>query len=724
MPKRRGTTGDTSLPLFSEEKQSAAEISSPKANVKGSIESGATGGPSTIHGVDYQLKVAVYEGYRMMAEILAAPVRDLSISLEARNIHEEGVTRWDVGLGLPSRLLEIKLNASRTDILEWLDRVSQAHDGNAEFRLVYSRASGVLEASVSRLIRLANEASLDEQRFVKLYKKEQIRDADLILRHLGQYALGLLQRMALRQMPEEIVGESIAFTSRMLCPTRPVELTRYLRDRFMLGMQHRRTYSIRELIAECEREGFEFVAPQAIVREELARPLRAAVSFLRHCAAGSPSAVLAQTLECAEDDLSTLLAPLINGRSLALDAGRWRLLIRPPEIPVDEERAVLERGLTILLRYIEDHEHDSAGRSLLLDAVQLTRVCARIYPPAVIKTFRNLEKLLKRHGNKRLVLELAELTIEAARSEPVMRDEEWVRAEAQALVCGRSWALQRLGDLLGAQQAGRESLELGQAIGWARNTGFCQKCNGRLARMYGEQEASEVERAKYFKESIDLLSAAIETFSTMNDIGRDHFEVGDCYSLIARTYLVGKQFDKARRALREAYQRIPPKEEKDYLDLLILTGDLEAATGAHEEAENRYTEALSLPESSDVQISEIFARGYLQRGKNRATLGRVAGATEDFARAATIWTALEEYEQAAHAQWEEIRIRDDVDENVLSTLGEHVSHLVRIVAYERYVQQYRVGEQTVAQRAAPSEVHLRQILRDATRYAKIKYPRP
>jgi hypothetical protein len=94
--------------------QSPADDTRPAA-------SGATGGPSTVHGIDYQLKVAVYEAYRMMAEVLAAPFRDLTITLEARSIHEEGITRWDVGLGLPTRLLEIKLNANRSDILEWLD---------------------------------------------------------------------------------------------------------------------------------------------------------------------------------------------------------------------------------------------------------------------------------------------------------------------------------------------------------------------------------------------------------------------------------------------------------------------------------------------------------------------------------------------------------------------------------------------------------------------------
>src|SRR5579864_2820016 len=149
------------------------------------------------------------------------------------------------------------------------------------------------------------------------------------------------------------------------------------------------------------------------------------------------------------------------------------------------------------------------------------------------------KKLSKRHGNKHLVLELADLTITAARDP--LRGEDEARAEAQALICGRSWALQRLGDLDGAKKAATEGLGLGDAIGWVRNTAFCKKCTGRLARLFAERTANVSERARYLEESIALLIQAIDTFKTMPEIGPNHPEVGDCFSLIARTYLVAKQ---------------------------------------------------------------------------------------------------------------------------------------------------------------------------------------
>jgi hypothetical protein len=157
MPKRRAKL-DHNLSLFhtADTTQSPAGDTRPAA----SAASAATGGPSTVHSIDYQLKVAVYDAYRMMAEVLAAPFRDLTITLEARSIHEEGITRWDVGFGLPTRLLEIKLKVNRADVLEWLERIAQTHDREAEFRLVYGRTSGALEGSVLRQLQERYGSSL------------------------------------------------------------------------------------------------------------------------------------------------------------------------------------------------------------------------------------------------------------------------------------------------------------------------------------------------------------------------------------------------------------------------------------------------------------------------------------------------------------------------------------------------------------------------------------
>jgi len=405
MPKRRSPSPPGSPPLFPTEEAGRKE-SSISGEAAPREESGLTGGPATAHGLEYQLKIALNETYQMMAEVLAAPFKSPTITLEPRNVQERGVTRWDIRRSPPKRLLETKLSVSRDDIFEWLERIHQSHDDDAEFRLVSSRAGGALESSLSRLIKLAHEFSLDEQRFLRIYQREQIKEADAILKALGEKSFGALRRMSLRQSPEEDVADHITFMARMLCPSQAVELTWFLHEELLASMQNRTAISIRELLEKCQAKAFDLIAPQAIVRDELAPPLRAALALLRYCKGGVPTAVLAQTVQCSEQDVQTTLAPLIEGRNLALDGERWRLLGRAPNIQHEEEQEVLERGLKALLRYIDEHNGQAAGRAFLLDAVQLTRFCARINPPAVIRTFRPLEKLLKRHGNKHLVLEL------------------------------------------------------------------------------------------------------------------------------------------------------------------------------------------------------------------------------------------------------------------------------------------------------------------------------
>jgi hypothetical protein len=74
--------------------------------------------------------------------------------------------------------------------------------------------------------------------------------------------------------------------------------------------------------------------------------------------------------------------------------------------------------------------------------------------------------------------------------------------------------------------------------------------------------------------SIRHLESAIERFSRSPEFGPEHPEVGDCYSLLGRTYLVSGARSDARRAVRKASTLIPPSGAKDYLDLRILEGEL------------------------------------------------------------------------------------------------------------------------------------------------------
>jgi hypothetical protein len=117
---------------------------------------------------------------------------------------------------------------------------------------------------------------------------------------------------------------------------------------------------------------------------------------------------------------------------------------------------------------------------------------------------------------------------------------------------------------------------LGEDIGWARNTAFAKKCIGRLDRVEAEQDGTSADRkTELLRASAEKLHEAIEMFSNNSEFGPTDRQVGDCHSLLARTYLTAGMPYEAKTALREAYDILPATPTKEYFDLLILDGDCE-----------------------------------------------------------------------------------------------------------------------------------------------------
>jgi len=112
------------------------------------------------------------------------------------------------------------------------------------------------------------------------------------------------------------------------------------------------------------------------------------------------------------------------------------------------------------------------GRRQVPNAIALAKACESHAPELMAGLFWALDKALKQTGNKRLVLEIGERSIAAAKR---CKSETAVKGKAVALICGLSWALQRIGRLNEARAAGEMSLELGEALRWDRNTAFCYK---------------------------------------------------------------------------------------------------------------------------------------------------------------------------------------------------------------------------------------------------------
>jgi hypothetical protein len=79
-----------------------------------------------------------------------------------------------------------------------------------------------------------------------------------------------------------------------------------------------------------------------------------------------------------------------------------------------------------------------------------------------------------------------------------------------------------------------------------------------------------------------------------------------------------------------------------------------------------------------------------------------------------LYQQLGEREEAAKAQWEELRLKDKIPRESLSLLQAEERYTVRVAALLLHKEQARARRSTVlAQRQAASKTHWQQLIRDA-----------
>ncbi len=395
-----------------------------------------------------------------------------------------------------------------------------------------------------------------------------------------------------------------------------------------------------------------------------------AMALLRVCPEPLPREVVARVLDQTVVELETTLHRMVQAGFVKFDSGTVRLEDPSSAGIAEPSGSVVESALGAILDFIEKNR--SAGRAQCLNVVELAMVAdLRTASVQMSRTFRMIQSSLKSLGDKRRVLKVARRSIEAS-GVASHRGLEQVRDEAVAAICGVSWVYQRTGRLLEARVEAERSRKLGLDIHWSRNTAFCDKCLGRLARM--EAEAAPEDAGKpMLDKSVELLLRAIAGFEKLES-GE---EVGDCYSLLARTHLVAGDRQAARRAIEEAKERLVDPTNKDYLDLQIVRGDLFRHIN-RQRARDAYSEVLAaMNGDNDAQKSEIMARAHLHRGRVLADLGAKDEAATDFRRAAEIWDDLED-PMADDAHWEIERIAPWMDkETKMSLASEPVGVRVR-----------------------------------------------
>ncbi len=662
--------------------------------------SGAIGGPSTDRGLSYQINFAIRHALDLISKVLSSPYEsNIKIQLEPRTIgHNKSVTKWDIGILSSNALVEAKLKPKREDIVEWLERIEQSNLlNNEQFWFVYGEGGGVLLDAVNDLCRVCRESSGNKAQFDFLIAHEKIKDSAEVLKILGNNYYDFLNRIDLKNIPENTMLDFVKFQAKLMSGKDEGEgLRRFLSDKFHTAISGRLTYFVSDLIKEGNSIGIHIDIPQQVDRTNISECLYETIVLLQESVYPLPLGVVAQ---CFELDTDLFVQELQNSEKKHIFIIQDNLLSVKQlarNFPIENSLNTLEKGIEFLLNYVSSLSSVGAKQQIH-NIGAFSKKCLQSNPQLVSKVFSKLDKFVKNLGNKQLVLQIAGLSKEAANlTKP--RDERIVEDEIRARICGTCWAYQRLYRLDEALLEANIALEMAKSIRSDINIAFSSKCLGRLKRLIAESSNDSEEKNKNLKESIENLNEAIAAFTKTSIHGPNSPEVGDCYSLLGRTYLVSKQFQDAKTSINEAYNRIPEGTNKDYLDLVLLDGDWQVAHSNWTAANNCYEKVLLSSNSNDLEISDMRARAFLKRGqsyaneakrdlalkKNTSSLNNKKLAIKNMEQAIEIWQSLEEHSSAAMAQWEKILVEDILSDEFLKLLNKELSYMVRVKAVEVY----------------------------------------
>jgi tetratricopeptide (TPR) repeat protein len=686
-----------------------------------SIAPSSSGGPGTFRGTEYQIECATLKTLNLIEEQLGQPLRRAFIALEPRVVHQGAVTRWDVRSDPPSVLSEAKANLTKCELEEFLDRLSKTDSFAGSVELVFAVCSTPLLSAVKRLSQLAIECGRDASKFDELVTRERIPQAQFVLGKLGPSGRTLLPQIVFENLPEGLLKRETESRCRLLCSEHPAGLldsvSRHLRDAAKL----RRQLDIGELVNSIEKEGLTLTRPTKIELHEIAPEALSALAMLEAASNGLPEEVVVDLTETSAAQLMNLL----SGVNWVSTSDRmWRLRSLPFKVPVQNRSELLCRTFESLLNFLNRNETDNRAESQVLNALSFARMTLNSRPALSLPFFQAAEHVVKNLGDKHLLLEISYLCIDASTHGAGIDAESCARARAQAMLCGTSWVYQRTDRLQEARVWAEKSLKLGEDIGWERNTAFAKKCMGRLERMEAEHHQIKSEdRARLTEASVVKLREAIDIFPSVTELGpldRDR-QIGDCYSLLARTYLTARKRSETEDALRQAYQFLTRRWPKEFSDLLILEGDYEVTWGSRDQAEIRYSEVIETLSRDSREHSEIYARALSGRARNRFKLGMKRAALSDFERAGAIWRELGEHEEAAKNEWGRIEAQGNVELSVLKLFSSEPKFLSRLTAFNIYRDDLRQSK-ALAHRARPSENQVNQYLKEARRRAALDYP--
>jgi tetratricopeptide (TPR) repeat protein len=685
--------------------------SSPKP--KKLSPSGRVGGPATFAGITYQTEYAVLQTLDLISKTLVIHGPISYIGIEPRVISGGVISSWDIISGPPDQATEAKEAPNAADVVEFLSRVSKVPDSRVICKLLYSKGSPPILSGLYRMKHLALESGDDSKQFQLLVEGEKPPQTETILANLGDKALSLLKKIETENLTHEALSRELDRAARQLAGSKSQQLLDFLFRRLTVAAPSRLRISVDSLVREITELGIELYCSPASDVAGVDRKVLPILFCLQSCGHDVPTEVISDSLGECESDIQRMLRSVAVPGLLTENAGYIGMRRLPTPIPIENGECVRGQFLRALLSFITRNKHLREGRQQIANAMTLAKLCGRANGEIVATLFDVVEKPLKRAGNKLKLFEAAEISIAAVRStdHPTKQMRE---SEAKALICGRSWVYQRMGETEKARVVANESLKLGNDLGYDRNTAYCKKCIGRLCRIEAEETHEKTLREALLKESAELLIEAIHRFSKHQEFGPQSPEIGDCYSLLGRTYLAMGDLLQVTGAMRKAQELLRGEaSSKEYADLLILEGDLLAKRGALESADETYAKALKVTEDSNAERNEIVARAHFRRGLNQLALKRTGLATTSLTNAAAMWKELGETELSANAKWYLLELNNQLPSAAKTPLS-HEKFAVRVEVAEMYLHSLpESGLPRTAKREDPGGKYWKQLISQA-----------
>lgn len=486
--------------------------------------------------------------------------------------------------------------------------------------------------------------------------------------------------------------------ARALAGEHAARLIDYLFHRLARAAAIRETLSITDLITDLAKSGIALRSPPW-TGAALSPEARRIVCILQELETPIAPELLCEAAACDMEELETLVIEERVGK----DELGCRLPRMTPRLEHPERSSVLLVAMNRMVAYLKDGQTPASAIGLQCsNLVALMAAVRASAPEAVARVFWELDKQVKESGSKRSVLDLAWTSILASRY--TNRGTEAVKAEAVALVCGVSWVYQRTERLAEARAEAEKSYELGEQVGWKRNTAYYQKCAGRIARMQAERASDSESKQHFIRESEALLLKAIDTFPTVEELTseRRRAEAAEARSLLARTYLVEKSVKKAWATLEAAKPDLTVGT-KPWVDACILEAELLASEGAWERTQSLCAQTIDLIKESGREVSEMTARLRNLRAHALARLGDRSASVREREGAVAIWEQLGETRSAARAKWALMLARDAVPNDAKIVLEKEQDARARVQAMELHTERLKKSRAVaVGQRANAS----------------------